>query len=178
MKVKNPRLQFTEAEMEDSRLKEHIRHAEKAADKAEAAREKIPKKKKQKQVQRRTIDPATGKQTVRLHFEEVEKKAPASRLRHGAASVPGLAASGQIHKKIREAEEDNVGVESAHKVEEAAEADVCIAESAYHSHRLKPYRAAARAEKRLEKANVKALYHQCLAVNPPLASYHRSRWQQ
>ena len=46
MKAKNPRLQFTEAEMEDSRLKEHIRHAEKAADKAEAARAKIPKKKK------------------------------------------------------------------------------------------------------------------------------------
>ena len=37
MKVKNPRLQFTEAEMEDSRLKEHIRHADKAADKLHAA---------------------------------------------------------------------------------------------------------------------------------------------
>lgn len=178
MKVKNPRLQFTEAEMEDSRLKEHIRHAEKAADKAEAAREKIPKKKKQKQVQRRTIDPATGKQTVRLHFEEVEKKAPASRLRHGAAAVPGLALSGQVHKKIGETEGDNVGVESAHKVEEAAEAGGRIAESAYHSHRLKPYRAAARAEKRLEKANIKALYHKSLAENPQLASNPLSRWQQ
>ena len=178
MKVKNPRLQFTEAEMEDSRLKEHIRHAEKAADKAEAAREKIPKKKKQKQVQRRTIDPATGKQTVRLHFEEVEKKAPASRLRHGAAAVPGLALSGQVHKKIGETEGDNVGVESAHKVEEAAETAGRIGESAYHSHRLKPYRAAARAEKRLEKANIKALYHKSLAENPQIASNPLSRWQQ
>lgn len=178
MKVKNPRLQFTEAEMEDSRLKEHIRHAEKAADKAEAAREKIPKKRKQKQVQRRTIDPATGKQTVRLHFEEVEKKAPASRLRHGAAAVPGLALSGQVHKKVGEAEGDNVGVESAHKMEEAAEEGGRIAESVYHSHRLKPYRAAARAEKRLEKANVRALYHKSLAENPQLASNPLSRWQQ
>ena len=31
MSAKNPRLQFTDAEREDSRLKEHIRHADKAA---------------------------------------------------------------------------------------------------------------------------------------------------
>ena len=88
---------------------------------------------------------------MRLHFEEVEKKAPASRLNHAAASAPGLAVSGQIHKKIGEAEEDNVGVESAHKLEEAVETGGRMAENAYHSHKLKPYRAAARAEKRLEK---------------------------
>ena len=40
MSAKNPRLQFTDAEREDSRLKEHIRRADQAADKADAAREK------------------------------------------------------------------------------------------------------------------------------------------
>ena len=45
-KQNNPRLQFTDAEREDSRLKEHIRKADTAADKAEEARAKIPKKKK------------------------------------------------------------------------------------------------------------------------------------
>ena len=55
---KNPRLQFTDAEREDPRLKEHIRRADKAADQADAARKKVPKKKKP--VKQRTVDPATG----------------------------------------------------------------------------------------------------------------------
>ena len=107
MKGKNPRLQFTESELEDSRLKEHIRRADKAADKAEAARAKIPKKKKK--VRQRTVDPATGKKTVRLHFEEVDKPAPASKLNHAARAAPGQAVKGQLHKKVSEAEEDNTG---------------------------------------------------------------------
>ena len=51
-----------------------------------------------------------------------------------------------------------MGVESAHKVEEAAETGGRMIESAYHSHKLKPYREAAKAEKKLEKANINALY--------------------
>lgn len=43
---KKSRLQFTDAEREDSRLKEHIRRADKAADKADAVMAKVPKKKK------------------------------------------------------------------------------------------------------------------------------------
>ena len=43
---KQPRLQFTDAERGDPRLKEHIRRADKAADQADAARKKVPKKKK------------------------------------------------------------------------------------------------------------------------------------
>lgn len=51
-------------------------------------------------------------------------------------------------------------------------------ESAYHSHKLKPYREAAKAEKKLEKANINALYHKSLRDNPQLASNPLSRWQQ
>ena len=64
MPPKNSRLQFTDAEREDSRLKEHIRHADKAADKADAAQAKVPKKKKL--VKRQEADPATGKPKTRL----------------------------------------------------------------------------------------------------------------
>ena len=53
------RLQFTDAESGDPRLKEHIRRADMAADQADAARKKVPKKKKP--VKQRTVDPATGK---------------------------------------------------------------------------------------------------------------------
>ena len=176
MKPKNPRLQFAEAELEDSRLKEHIRRADKAADKAEAARAKIPKKKKK--VKKRTVDPATGKETVRLHFEEVNKPAPSSKLTHAAAAAPGQTVAVQVHRQISEAEEDNVGLQSAHKLEETAEGGARLAESAYHSHKLKPYRAAARAERKLEKANVEVLYQKAMQDNPGAFSNPLSRWQQ
>lgn len=175
-KGQNPRLQFTDAEREDSRLKEHIRHADQAADKAEAARAKISKKKKK--VKQRTVDPATGKRKTQLRFEEVDKPAPASKLTHAVTAAPGKTLSSQVHKKIGETEEDNVGVQSVHQVEEAAESGVHMAQSAYRSHKLRPYRAAARAERKLEKANVNALYQKSLAENPALSSNPISRWQQ
>lgn len=175
-KGQNPRLQFTDAEREDSRLKEHIRHADQAADKAEAARAKISKKKKK--VKQRTVDPATGKKKTQLRFEEVDKPAPASKLTHAVTAAPGKTISSQVHKKIGETEEDNVGVQSVHQVEEAAESGVHMAQSAYRSHKLRPYRAAVRAERKLEKANVNALYQKSLAENPALSSNPISRWQQ
>ena len=175
-KGQNPRLQFTDAEREDSRLKEHIRHADQAADKAEAARAKISKKKKK--VKQRTVAPATGKKKTQLRFEEVDKPAPASKLTHAVTAAPGKTISSQVHKKIGETEEDNVGVQSVHQVEEAAESGVHMAQSAYRSHKLRPYRAAARAERKLEKANVNALYQKSLAENPALSSNPISRWQQ
>lgn len=71
-----------------------------------------------------------------------------------------------------------MGVQSAHQVEEAAEGGAHLAQSAYRSHRLRPYRAAARAERKLEKANVNALYQKSLAENPSFSSSPISRWQQ
>ena len=172
---KNPRLQFTDAEL-NPRLKEHNRRAERAADKAEAARKKIPKDRKK--LKRRMVDKHTGVMKKRLCFEEVDKPAPTSKLSHAARHTPGLAVSSQVHGQLQEAEQDNVGVESAHKLEQTAESGVRIAESAYHSHKLKPYRAAAKAERRLEKANVNLLYQKHLQDSPQLASNPISRWRQ
>lgn len=175
-KQNTPRLQFTDAEREDSRLKEHIRKADKAADKAEEARAKIPKKKKK--VKQRTVDPATGKKTVRLRFEEVDQPAPATKLTHTVTTAPGQAIAVQMHRKIGETEEDNVGVESAHRLEETAEGGAHLAASAHRSQKLRPYRAAARAEKKLEKANVNALYQKTMQDDPASFSNPLSRWQQ
>ena len=85
---------------------------------------------------------------------------------------------GKVHKEIRETEQDNVGVESAHKSEEAAETGARLVREGYRSHKLKPYRKAAQAEQKLEKANVNALYQKSLRENPQLASNPISRWQQ
>ena len=173
---KNPRLQFTDAERGDPRLKEHIRRADKAADQADAARKKVPKKKKP--VKQRTVDPATGKAKTRLRFEEVDKPAPVSKLTHAVQAAPVHAAAGTVHRKISETEHDNVGVESAHRLEESAEGGARLAAHSCRSQKLRPYREAAKAERKLEQANVNVLYQKHIRQNPQLASNPVSRWQQ
>ncbi len=175
MKQKNPRLQFTDAEL-NPRLKEHNRRAERAADKAEAARKKIPKDRRK--IKRRMVDEHTGAAKKRLFFEETDKPAPPSKLSHAVSEVLGFALSAQVHGKIQDAEQDNVGVESAHKLEQAAEGGGHILESVHYSRKLKPYRAAAQAERRLEKANVNLLYQKHIQDNPQLASNPLSRRRQ
>ena len=172
MNNKEPRLRFTEEERADPALEKPIRKAEKAAAKADKAQAKIPKRK----VKQTAVDPDTGKVTTKLVLED--KKKPPSKLSHAVRDAPGDAALGKIHKEIRETEQDNVGVESAHKSEEAAETGVHLVREGYRSHKLKPYRKAAQAEKKLEKANVNALYQKSLRENPQLASNPFSRWQQ
>ena len=169
---KEPRLRFTAEERADPALEKPIRKADKAAAKADKAQAKIPKKK----VRQKTVDPETGKVNTKLVLED--KKKPPSKLSHAVRDVPANAALGKLHKEIQEAEQDNVGVESAHKSEEAAETGARLMREGYRSHKLKPYRQAAQAEKKLEKANVNALYQKSLQENPQLASNPFSRWQQ
>jgi len=169
---KEPRLHFTDEERADPALEKPIRKADRAAAKADKAQAKIRKK----QVRQKTVDPKTGKVTTKLVLED--KKKPPSKLSHAVRDAPGDAALGKLHKEIRETEQDNVGVESAHRSEETAETGVRLVREGYRSHKLKPYRKAAQAEQKLEKANVNALYQKSLRENPQLASNPISRWQQ
>ena len=169
---KEPRLRFTDEERSAPALEKPICKADRAAAKADKAQAKIPKK----QVRRTSIDPETGKVTTKLVLED--KKKPPSKLSHAVRDAPGDAVLGKLHKEIRETEQDNVGVESAHKSEEAAETGARLVREGYRSHKLKPYRKAAQAEQKLEKANVNALYRKSLQENPQLASNPFSRWQQ
>ena len=169
---KEPRLHFTDEERADPALEKPIRKADRAAAKADRAQAKIRKK----QVRQKTVDPKTGKMTTKLVLED--KKKPPSKLSHAVRDAPGDAALGKLHKEIRETEQDNVGVESAHKSEETAETGVRLVREGYRSHKLKPYRKAAQAEQKLEKANVNALYQKSLRENPQLTSNPFSRWQQ
>ena len=169
---KEPRLRFTDEERADPMLEKPIRKAEKAAAKADKAQARIPKKK----VKQTVVDPDTGKVTTKLVLED--KKKPPSKLSHAVREAPANAVTGKIHQEIRETEQDNVGVESAHKSEEALETGAHLVREGYRSHKLKPYRKAAKAEHKLEKANVNALYQKSLRENPQLSSNPISRWQQ
>ncbi len=168
--TKEPRLRFTDEERADPALEKPIRKADKAAAKADKAQAKF-----RKEGPAKTVNPETGKVTTKLVLEDKKK---ASKLSHTVRDAPANAALGKLHKEIQEAEQDNVGVESAHKSEEAAETGARLVREGYHSHKLKPYRKAAQAEKKLEKANVNALYQKSLQENPQLASNPISRWQR
>ena len=170
--IKEPRLRFTEEERADPALEKPIRKVEKAAAKADKAQAKIPKK----QVKRAEVDPKTGKVTTKLVLED--KPRPPSKLSHTVRDAPGNAVAGKLHQEIRKTEDDNVGVESAHKSEEAVETGVHLAREGYRSHKLKPYRKAAKAERKLEKANIEALFQKSVYENPAAASNPLSRWQQ
>ena len=175
MSKRSPRLQFTDEERAAPELKKAIQKADKKADKLDKAEAKIPKKTVKRK--ERVVD-AEGKVTTRLYFEEVDKKKPPSKLTHAATAAPINSALATAHREIRQSEEDNVGVESAHRIEEVAEGGVRMVDSAHRSHKLKPYRNAAHAEAAADKANLKALNKQVQRQNPQFSSNPYSRWQQ
>ena len=173
------RLQFTEEELAVPELECYIEKSNKAADRLDAAKAAIPKQKKL--VKERTFDEAAGKAKTRLHFEEQEKPIPGGK-KGNPLSRPAQEAGIFVHNKIHSVEKDNSGVEGAHKSEELAERGAKYGarkvKEGYHSHKLKPYRAAAKAEKAAFKANVDFQYHKALHDNPQIAGNPLSRFMQ
>lgn len=176
MSKRSPRLLFTQEERTAPELKKAIRKADKRMKKLEKAEAKIPKKTVKKK--QRVVDPKTGTVTTRLSFEEVDKKRPPSKLTHALRDAPGVAALSAVHREIREYEQDNVGVESAHGMEQAAERAVRLAQHAHRSHKEKPYRRADRAEVKADRANLRALDKTAQHHDPQFSSNPYSRWQQ
>ena len=170
--VKTSRLQFTAEELSNPELEAYIRKSQKAADNLDAARAALPKEKVI--VKERVFEEAKGKGKTRLHFEEREKPMPNGKHHKNPLSRPAQEAGIFVHNKIHEVEKDNSGVEGAHKTEEVTESGAKYGarkiREGYHRHKLKPYRAAAKAEKATFKANVEFQYQKCLQENPQLAA--------
>ena len=171
---REPRLQFSDADLAEPKLEKPIKRVKKAEAKADKAQAKIPKKTVVKK--ERGFDPATGKVKTQLRFEEVDKKKPPSKLTHAVQDAPANFVLSQVHREVRQSEDDNVGVEAAHKVEQAVESGGWLVQSAHRAHQLKPYRAAIRAEKKLERANLDALQKKAEIDSP--TSNPVSKWQQ
>ena len=173
------RLQFKEEERTDPELAKYVKKSEKAADRLEAAREKIPKQKRIKAA--RKFDEETGRAKTRLYFEKTDKP-PNGKLHHNPADRPIREIKSYVHGKVGEVEKDNSGVEGAHKSEKLAEKAGGYAsrklKEGYRSHKLKPYREAAKAEAASKKADTNYLYHKTLKENPELAGNPLSRFHQ
>ena len=105
------------------RMQKLERKSEKAHERLDAAREKLPTHKVLKK--ERVFDEETGKGKTRLHFEDELKKPkgkgkPQFEADKTVRKVGDTLASG-IHGKIHEVEQENTAVEAAHKTEIAAE---------------------------------------------------------
>ena len=169
--MRESRLKFTDKERLDPVMGKAVRKAEQAADKAEKAQAKIPTK---KVVKRELItDNIGGKIKVKLHFEDTEKKPP-SQLK--VTDAPAAAVRRQIRREIRESEDDNVGAEATGYAADTVDSSAHLLQEGYRSAQLQPYRAAARAEKQLEKANIHALQKKAEVEHP--TSNPLSRWRQ
>ena len=174
------RLQFTDEERADPALRKYIERSDRAADKLDAAKAKIPTK--TVKVKERAFDETTGKGKTSIRFEEVEKK-PNGKLRHNPLGRPAQEITLAAHNKVHEVEQENVGVEAGHKTEELAEQGVLHAGSrvrqALHHHETKPWRDTAKAEQAANKANAEVLYQKAVQNDPSLvASNPVSRYLQ
>lgn len=162
---KGGRLRLSEDELGTSALEKPMKKVEKAAGKLEKARGRIPKKKAMAIA--RATDEATGKTVTRLHFEE-QVKSPSHLMHDGLPSL-----SGEVHRQIGESEDENVGLKAAHGTEKSVESGVRFADHSIRAEKLNRYRAVEKAEKRLDKANIRVLQKkEGLSSNPI------SRWQQ
>ena len=160
------RLQFTDEERNTPELQPYIRRSDSRADKLDAARDAIPKKRTV--VKERVFDDASGKGKTKLHFEKVDKDPP--KLKQSPLSRPATELVMFVHGKIHEVEKDNAGVESGHKGEELAERGAGSAiRWEKRRRKMKPYRAAKKAEKKALNANAEYFYQKALHDNPQLA---------
>ncbi len=168
----------TSAEMPDfssdapasRRIERLERKSQKAHERLDAAREKLPTKKVLKK--ERVFDEETGKGKNRLHFED-ELKIPKgqSKLQFEAdktvRKVGDTLASG-IHGKIHEVEQENSGVEAAHRTEIAAES--VARHYQHHKERSanKPFEKVSKLEQQAEAADRKLHFERTVAENPEM----------
>lgn len=127
MPKRNIRLEFTEEERQNPSLKKPIRKAEKAADKLDKAKAKVPTK-----------------------INGQEKKPP-SKLVHITADTPIDVLATQFHREAKDS--DNTAAEA---VDAGVGTLQTVREVSYHK-KLKPYRAAVRAETKADAANLRVL---------------------
>ncbi|MBP3649064.1 MAG: C40 family peptidase [Clostridia bacterium] len=166
-----PRLQFTQEELNTPELQKPIRNAQKAADQRDTAKAKLPQQKKL--VRNVTADPVTGKLSSRLTFESTTK--PPSKLNHGVSD----AASVEVHQLIQDSNEDgNVSVSAADAGIRAVEITNHSISHVRQTNQLRDHRNADRAERQLDKANVRALQAKAAHEQPAHGSNPQSRRHQ
>ena len=162
------------------RMQKLERKSEKAHERLDAAREKLPTHKVLKK--ERVFDEETGKGKTRLHFEdELKKPKSKGKLQFEAdktvRKVGDTLASG-IHGKIHEVEQENTAVEAAHKTEIVAE----TAARHFSHHREKsvnkPYEKVSKLEHKADTADAKLQYERNQQEHPEMKKQNMNKHYQ
>ena len=171
-----------QADAASRKLARAEKRLETANRKLERAEEKLPTRSRLKL--ERSEDNRMGRRKSRLRFEtepiqENQETSLLKRTGRGAVHTAQSAVSSKAHQKVRETERDNVGVESAHKMEAVAErAGGRVYHIARKRLRTRPYRAVRRAGKDVVLAGRDAAYRKFLAENPKLQKKMLAKWVQ
>ena len=179
MARKATRLQFTEDELANPKIKKAASKAKKAADQADRVAAKTPKKRKLKL----DADKAAERK-VHLTFEKQEipmgeLTGRGNRFTRSAAHSAAASVSGTIHRQVSaNNQDDNTAVQAVNTSAEAAEAGAHAVDHAIYSKKLKSYEKAERLQAKSDVANVEAIYQQRMAEHPEEFSNPVSRWQQ
>ena len=161
---------YDEAAPTTKKIQRLEKKSEKAHERLDAAREKLPTKKVLKK--ERVFDEESGKGKTRLRFEdEIKMPKGQSRLQFEAdksvRKVGDTLASG-IHGKIHEVEQDNSAVEAAHRSEIVAESAV----RHYSHHRQnkanKPFEKVSKLEHEAQVADTKLHYEKTQQEHPEM----------
>jgi len=144
--------------------------SEKAHERLDAAREKLPTKKVLKK--ERVFDDEKGKAKTRLYFEdEIKMPKGQSKLQFEAdksvRKVGDTLASG-IHGKIHEVEHDNSAVEAAHRTEIVAETAVRHYSHHKKSRANKPFEKVSKLEHEAQVADTKLHYEKTQQEHPEM----------
>jgi len=177
MQKHTTKLRFTADDLSNKKVRKAAEKAEKAVDKADGAKARLPSRKL------RTKTTAASAEGAKLRFgkkeiigEEIKKPKPVAA--KVAAKGAAASVSGTIHKQASEYQDDNVGVQAVNETTGAAEATVQTGDTIRYSHKLKSYNRAAKLEAKADKANFEALYQKSVAGNPEKVSNPISRWRQ
>ena len=166
------RLQFTEEERAAPELQKAIRKSDKAADKLDAARAAVPKKRVLGT--ERVFDEASGAGRTRLVFHETDKPASIRQPGPNPLTRPLQEVAHTAHAKVREVEQENSGVAAGHLTERGMEKAVGYGNRKLQNWRaerqVKPWRDAAKAERAAALANADFLYQKALHDDPALAA--------
>lgn len=161
-----------------SRLEEN---SERANERLEKEKEKLPTKKKIKK--QRLYEEETGKAKTRLYFEDevVQPKSGKGMIVKAgtkAKNAATLAVGAKVHGKVSEVEDENLGVKSAHQSEMAAEGAGRAIKAGIKHQKKKPYKKVSKLEMEAEKANTRLLFEKSLEENPELKKSRLSKYFQ
>ena len=175
MKRKTTRLNFTEKELANPKVRRAAKKATRAAGRADKAKAKLSTRAPPKRGLKMDTDKAKER-SAQLRFGKAEFGEEIARPKRRKSGADVLL-SGEAHRQIdRQNQDENAGVQAAHEGERLAEGTAKKLKDGKYSKKLKAYKKAEKLDKAADKANIQALRRKQQAAQP--MSNPISRWKQ